>query len=128
MAITALDTVTRALQKLRVIGVGKEPKSAETALGVAELNDMLAEWAVDGIDLAVLPLETSDQIDVPDDHNTAIVLCLAARLGGFFGAQLSPIDTASLDRRMDILRAYHFSIADLADDNPLSRCNLPNTD
>jgi hypothetical protein len=116
------------MQKLRVIGPGKEPKAAEAEYGLNELNDMLDEWAIDGIDLAHTDLALTDTIDLPGDHNTAIILALAARIGGVYGAQLSAIDAASLDRRLAILRAYHWSLKDLGTDNPLRCRNLSNFD
>jgi hypothetical protein len=128
MALTALEVVTRAMQKLRVIGPGKEPKGSEAEFGLAELNDMLAEWSVDGIDLAPLTLGLSDELDIPDDHNSAIILTLALRIGGIYGAQLTPPDIVLLDRGMAVLRAYHWSMNDLSDDNPLRIRNLSNTD
>lgn len=118
---TALDVITRAMRKLRVLGIGKDPKDAEAQEGLTELNNMLAEWAIDGIDIAHLTLILSDEIDVPDDHLTAIVLCLAARLGGTYGAALSEADAGSLDHRLAILRAYHFSIATIGIDHPSAR-------
>jgi hypothetical protein len=121
MSLTALEAITRAMQKLRVIGPGKEPKAGEAEFGLAELNDMLAEWSIDGIDLAPVALDLSDEIDVPDDHNAGIILSLAARIGGVYGAELSPIDTASLDHRFAILRAYHFSIKTIGIDHPATQ-------
>lgn len=125
---TALDVITRALRKLRQLDVGEEPTAEEAEDALSDLNDMLAEWAIDGIDLALIDLELSDDIDLPRDHMAAIVLSLAERLGGEYGSELSPIDANSVERRRAILRAYHFTIADLRDDNPQARCNLPNYD
>lgn len=122
--MTALEVITNAMIKLRVLGVGKEPKAAEAEAGMTELNNMVAEWAIDGIDLALPDLELTDDLDLPTDHLSAITLCLAARLGGMYGAELSPIDAASLERRMDILRAYHFSIAQIGIDHPAALPNL----
>lgn len=114
---TALDVVTRAQSKCRVLGIGREPKAAEAALGLDELNDMLAEWEIDGINLAPVELALTDVIDVPRNHLTAIVLALAARIAGTYGAELSPIDAASLERRFAILRAYHFTIKTIGIDH-----------
>jgi hypothetical protein len=118
MALTASDAVTRAMQKLRVIGPGKEPKAAEAEFGLNELNDMLAEWSIDGIDLAAITLDSTDadrrsRRSQCGDHPVS-----RGGIGSVYGAQLSPIDAASLPRRLDILRAYHFSIATLKNDNP----------
>lgn len=117
---TVLDVITRALIKSRVVGMGKTPKANEAADGLVELNNMLGEWANDGIDLALPDLISTDDLDLPTDHLSAITLSLAARLGGAYGAELSPADIASLERGMGALRAYHFSIASIGIDHPLA--------
>jgi hypothetical protein len=126
--MTVLEAVERALRRLRVIGLGKEPKAAEAAEGVTICNQMLHEWSIDGIDIAHTTLDSSDEIDVPADHESAIVLNLAKRMGGLFGAQLSPDDDLLAQRGRMALVAYHFSIADLRDENPQARNNLSTYD
>lgn len=125
---TALDVITRALKRLRVISSGEVPTAEESADCLEALNDMLFEWRIDGIDLAHVALVLTDTIDVPDDHVQALVLNLALRAGGMFGAQLAPADTALALSGEAALRAYHFTIADLSSDSPLSRTNLSNSD
>lgn len=123
---TASQIINRALKRLRVLGVGQSPTANETADCLEALNDMLFAWNANGIDLAHIALASSDALDVPDDHVEAIALNLARRIGGLFGASLSPQDEALAAEGEAMLRAYHFTLADLGSDNPLSRENLAN--
>jgi hypothetical protein len=125
---SALQVIERAMRRLRVLGLGKEPKAAESEEGLAILNQMLSEWGIDGIDIAHTTLGLSDEIDVPADHESAIVLNLAKRMGGLFGSQLSPDDDLLAQRGRMALVAYHFSIADLRDESPLAGHNLSTDD
>lgn len=124
---TASQVINRALKRLRVIGVGQSPTASETADCLEALNDMLFAWRADGIDLAHTTLLSTDALDVPDDHIEPIALNLARRIGGMFGASLSPDDAQLAQSGENMVRAYHFSIADLEDENPLSRDNLSET-
>lgn len=124
---TASQVINRALKRLKVIGVGASPTANETTDCLEALNDMLFAWRIEGIDLAHTTLLSTDTLDVDDDHIEAIALNLAKRVGGMFGRELSKEDQQlALEGEMS-LRAYHFSIADLEDDNPLSRSNLSNS-
>ena len=121
---TASQVINRALKRLRVIGVGQSPMANETTDCLEALNDMLFAWRTDGIDIAHTTLISSTELDVPDDHIEPIALNLALRVGGMFGASLSQDDAMLARVGEAMLRAYHFSIADLESDNPLSRDNL----
>lgn len=118
---TARDIITRALKRLRVLASGETPTSDEAADCLDALNDMLSAWAINGIDLAHLPLTLNDTLDVPDDHVEPITLNLARRAGGLFGASLSPDDAYLATEGEGMLRAYHFTIAEQSSDHPLSR-------
>lgn len=117
---TALDVITRALKKLRVISSGETPTSDEADDCVDALNDMLSEWRIDGIDLAPTTLATTDTLDVPADHLNAVVLNLALRVGGMFGAELSQADSYHAENARRALVAYHFTIKTIGIDHPLT--------
>ena len=127
---TASQVINRALKRLRVIPSGGSPTSAETTDCLEVLNDMLAAWGINGIDLAHITLASGDTLDVPDDHIEPITLNLAKRLMGLFGtaATLSPEDLKLAIVGEESVRAYHFTIADLTDENPLSRDTLSTYD
>lgn len=110
---TASDIVTRALRSLRVISSGETPTADESADGLTALNDMLAAWALDGIDLGHITLVAADELDVPDMHLQTIRLALAERLAGEYGAELAPADQIALSKGMTALQARYFSVPDL---------------
>lgn len=110
---TASDIVTRALRTLRVISSGETPTADESSDGLTALNDMLAAWALDGIDLGHITLASSDTLDVPDMHLQTIRLALAERLAGEYGAELSSFDQIALSKGMTALQARYFNIPDL---------------
>jgi hypothetical protein len=49
--MTATDAVTQAMNDLGVLGIGKEPKSAELEAGIFRLNAMLKSWQAEGVNL-----------------------------------------------------------------------------
>lgn len=118
---TALDLITRALRKLGVYAAGEDPDAEDAEDCLAALNDMLAGWSINGIDLAHTTLVLTDVLDVPDDHLEAITLSLAERIASQFAAQVSPVDAAIADQGRAAIRAYHFSIGSLGIDHPAAR-------
>lgn len=124
---TARDIVTRALRKRRVIGIGREPKASELASGIDDLNDMLSQWSIDGIDFNHVPLTANDTPDIPESHIQTLVLSLAERLTDYGGA-LDPMDIMQAQTGRRALMAYYFGIADMRPDNPLWRDNLAHLD
>ena len=127
---TAANIIERALQDAKIFAIGESASgTADETYALRILNDMLAEWEIDGVDLAHISLATSDTLDVPDNHLGAITANLAVRLqtkafGGVMDAGLK----FHADQGYEKLRAYHFTIADLTDENPLGRDNLPTYD
>jgi len=127
---TAAQIIERALQDAKIFAAGETVSgTADETYALRHLNDMLAEWEIDGIDLAPVVLTTSSTIDVPASHEGAIIANLAVRLiVSGFGGQLDPGLKFHADKGYERLRAYHFTIADLTDENPLSRDNLSTND
>lgn len=125
---TALDVITAAMKRLKILRSGGTPSASETADCLEALNDMLFEWRIGGPDLAAVTLESSDEIDVPDDHIQALKLNLAIRIANMFGASPTPFLITQAQNGYNALVAAHFTMQDLSDDNPLARCNLPTFD
>lgn len=128
MATTALQVITAALKRLKVLRSGGSPTASETADCLESLNDMLAEWRIGGPDLTPVTLASGDIIDVPGDHVQALKLCLALRVADMFGAQPTPLLVMQAREGFNAITAYHFAMRDLDADNPLGRCNLPTYD
>lgn len=127
---TAANIIERALQDAGIVSINKSTSgTTEETYALRHLNDMLSEWLIDGIDIAHVTLAASDTLDVPDDHLAAITANLAVRLvANGFGGEAHPGLIAFASGGKARLVAYHFTLADLLDDNPLSRGSLSTTD
>lgn len=116
---TAREVITGTLRKLRVYAAGETPTAEDMDDCLVSLNEMLASWRNDGIDLSHVTLALSDTLDVPDDHLVTVKLSLAEHIGGEYGAELSATDAAVAERGRMALRAAYFTIAKLDTDSPL---------
>jgi hypothetical protein len=116
--MTALDLITRALRKIKVLASGESPTSDEADDCLLALNDMLASWSINGLDIAHTTLALTDTLDVPDDHLEAIRLSLAENVAGDFGAQMAQADVIAAQDARAALKAYHFSIKAIGIDHP----------
>lgn len=124
---TARDIITRALRARKVLAGGEDATAEELSDGLAHLNEMLAFWATDGINLNHVTLAAGDTLDVPDDHIQTIRLSLAERMTEF-GGGLSAEDAIAADKGRSLLRAAYFTIADVSLESPLYRLNLARGD
>lgn len=86
---TARDIVTMALKDLSVVESGEEPAGGEATDGLDALNQMLASWIYDGIDLEFENLSLSSIVPYPDDHIGPFRYNLAVRLAPQFEVQPS---------------------------------------
>lgn len=76
LANSARDVVLFALR--RITGVRRAPTAAEADDALERLNDMLALWRIDGMDVGVaLPLTLDTALVVPDEFLLAIKYNLA---------------------------------------------------
>lgn len=124
---TALQVIERALRDLKVYAAGESVSTADRDECLQVLNEMMAEWGITGIDLAHIDLAYTDTIDVPNNHLNAIRRNLGVRIAPMFGAEITPLDIRLAELGAQAVRAYHFTIADLRDDNPLARNNQANS-
>jgi len=123
---TARDVITRSLRKLKILASGETPEAQEADDCLEALNQMLAEWEIDGVDLAHIGLALDDTLDVPDSHLNGIALNLAMRIADDFGATITPSIAQEALNGKNAIVAYHWSMADLTDENPLADRNLSN--
>lgn len=123
---TVRDVVTWALRKLTVIPVGVEPSSDELADGVASFNDMIAEWASDGLDLGLSELTANDVIDVDAAYMRGIRYSLAEDIAAEYGVQVPPEVSRRADRGRQVILASLFTVADLTRDPGMPTRNLAN--
>lgn len=109
---TARDVISGALEDKKTIGVGASPTAKEMTYGLRRFNEMMAAWARDGIDLAVIDLAEGDTIDLPSDHLRTIRLNLARNMPALPG-RLEQDDLGAAENGLMALRAAYFSIAEL---------------
>lgn len=83
--MTVGELVTRALQLAGVVGMNRAPSAEEMTDGIDTLNEMLAAWALDGMDLGLGTL-IQGQEDVFDPaYVKGIRYSLALELAGSHG-------------------------------------------
>jgi hypothetical protein len=98
MSATNLEIVQDAYRIIGVIGETETPSAELGVAGLCAVNDMLADWAADGVDLGWYP-----QTDLANDAPLqaadvrGVKLCLAGELASRNGVELSPITAALID-------------------------------
>src|SRR3954471_16611270 len=83
--MTIGDLVTRALQLAGVVGMNRAPSADEMIDGIDTLNEMLASWALDGMDLGLNTLVQTDEDLIDAAFVKGIRYNLAVELAGAHG-------------------------------------------
>ena len=87
---TNLDVITDALRKANIINVRETPSDIQGANGLTLLNDMMADWQEDGIELGFFPQTSlSATIPVENKHLRGIKANLARAEAADHGIELS---------------------------------------
>jgi hypothetical protein len=119
--MTIGELVTRALQLAGVVGMNRAPSAAEMNDGIDTLNEMLAAWSLDGMDLGLgtLTQNEADMIDVA--YVRGIRYALAVELAGAHGilSELPASVTQTADSEQGKIRAALSDIDNLRCDNAL---------
>ena len=86
---TVNDVCAFALRK--VVGIGETASPDEQAMAVEMLNDMLAQWRIEGLDVGVTSaLESGDTVPCPEEYLSAIKYNLTVLLAEEFDRPLTP--------------------------------------
>lgn len=86
---TARDVVNFALR--RIVGVRRSASSTEAADALERLNDMLAMWRIDGLDVGLsLPLTLGTELVMPDEFLQAIKYNLAVAVHEQYSSEAIP--------------------------------------
>lgn len=86
---TARDVCAFALRK--ITGIGEEADAAELVMALEILNDMVAEWRLDGMDIGVPGrLSDTDTLLIDDGFLSAVKYCLTIRVAEEFDRPLTP--------------------------------------
>lgn len=114
MAQSYQDVVRDALQLLNVITEIDSPSAEQGQHGLRVLNDMMAQWLEDGLDVEYVPSDdlTAD-IDVDRAALRAIKYGLAVDLAQHYRGTLTPDVAAVAQQAYDILYRNRFELPEL---------------
>lgn len=101
------ELITRALQLAGVVGMNRTPSADEMTDGLDTLNDMLQAWTLDGMDLGLSALETSDEDLLDPAYIRGIRYSLAVELASAHGIlnELPDYVVGLADSEQDKIRA-----------------------
>lgn len=93
---TVLEHVTNAYRICGVCDETEQPSAEQGVTGLWRLNNLMADWKADGIDLGwYRQLSLSNTSPLQEGDYRGVELCLAGDLAAHFGISLAP-DTAAL--------------------------------
>jgi hypothetical protein len=108
------DVVRDALQLINVIGEIDTPSAEQGAHGLRVLNDMMAHWEEDGLDVEYSPGDDLTQpIDVDQSALRAIKANLAVDLAAYYRVPVSPEIAIMAQSSYDALYRNRFTIPEL---------------
>lgn len=88
MAVTVIEMLTDALRKINVIRMNQAPTAEMGVSGMRSLNEMMADWQVDGIRLGWHPVSSqSEDLPLRDEDLRAVKFNLACELAGDYGLE-----------------------------------------
>ena len=103
-AATGSQVITDALIDINVIRETQTPTPSQFNTGIRKLNEMMAEWELDGGSLGYTPIGTpTDVLSVPDGAVKAIKLHLAIALCVPFGATASIELVGEASKSIDVI-------------------------
>lgn len=101
MSLTNADLIGDALRELNVISEIQTASPEQGAHALRKLNQMLAKWKADGLDLGYFPQTiTSDVCPIPDYAELGVTLSLAIAVASNYGA------TVSMELAANAMSAY----------------------
>ena len=107
---TVYDVCAFALRK--IAGIGETADADELSVAVEYLNDMLAEWRIDGLDVGIAKLLAStDDFTVRDEFIAPIKNNLTVRLAEEFDRPLTPVLVANAERGRRLIENALISFA-----------------
>lgn len=88
-AIAASQLITDALRLINVLMETETASAEQQAQGIRALNEMLAQWQAEGLNLNYIPVGTvTNTLTVPDGAVKGIKYNLAVDLAGYYGATI----------------------------------------
>lgn len=93
---TARDICSFALRK--IAGIGEDAEAGEADDALERLNDMIADWRIDGADLGLtVPLALGDTVPIPDEFISALKFNLRIACHDHFDAPITAYDAGRAD-------------------------------
>lgn len=99
------DVCNSALRK--VVGIRRTPTAIEMEFAVETLNDMLASWRLEGLDVGLAgELEAADTLTLPESYFHAIKLAMQVELADQFDRPLTAaLVTSALNAKRALLNS-----------------------
>src|SRR3990167_6326062 len=108
---TARDICAFALRK--IVGIGEDPDADQLADALERLNDMLAEWRIDGLDVGLTDdLVASDEVSLTDGYLSAVKFNLRVRVAENYNAELTATEINAAERGRMLVANTLLSFAD----------------
>ncbi len=120
---TANDLCSYALRK--VVGTGESLSAEQLTDCLERLNDMVAAWRMDGLDIGLtLPILSATVIKTRDEFISGLKANLLLDVYPLYGSEASPFEVVRADEQKRLIRATLFQISDLAMPSALTPPNL----
>lgn len=92
MSISHVDLIRDSLGLLGVLRETQAPTAEQGEHGLRVLNEMMADWEVDGVDLGFVPSTSlADALSVDDGDIAPVKYNLAHALAPYYGRQTPPV-------------------------------------
>lgn len=92
MSISHVDLIRDALGLLGVLRETQTPTAEQGAHGLRVLNEMMADWEIDEVDVGFVPATSlADTLTVDDGVVTCVKHGLAHALAPYYGRQTPPV-------------------------------------
>lgn len=97
--LTVNDILTQSLREIRVIRAMQTMSPDQLQDGIKYLNQMMADWQEDGIEVGWYPVTAGgDVLRIDAKDEAAVMYNLAVKIAGQYGAPLQPSTTAEAGR------------------------------
>ena len=124
---TSTDVIRGALRLIGVLAIGQTPTAAEMSQALDALNDMLATWPDQGVDIDPSPVGLGEDLGYPSNHIAPIRYSLALELATEYEKPVSQVLAMKQNRYFRGLQAYYAAPALLSVDPALSPYYNPNS-
>lgn len=99
MSTTNSQLIRDALGLIGVLAETQSVSAEQAQLGLRVLNELIASWGLDGIDLQYFEqTEPGDETPIPDHSIAAVKHALAISLAPYFGMAVTPEFIEAADR------------------------------